>query len=153
MKVRSLKAMAIFLALATLTALATADGAKQKAIAAELKKLDGTWKAVSMVYNGEPITEGLAEDEITFKDGRVTVTRNGKVFGECVLTVDPDKSPKTVDEHRVSGPLKGTTCYGIYKLEGDTFTVCYAFAANSRPGVFESKKDSGMLLIVARRQP
>src|SRR5262245_21324225 len=146
MKVRSLKPMATFLVLATLTTPATADEAKQKAIAAELQKLDGTWQPVFMVYDGEPITEGLAEDEVTFKDGRVTVTRNGKVFAECISTVDPEKSPKTVDELRVSGPLKGTTCYGIYKLEGDTFTVCYAFAANSRPGVFESKKDSGMLL-------
>ncbi len=89
---------------------------------------------------------------MSIKDGRVsTAGRDGKKV-ESVLKIDPTQSPKTCDESHLSGPLKGKTFHGIYKLEGDTLTTCYRIDGGGRPAGFESKPDSGVLLVVLKRQ-
>jgi uncharacterized protein (TIGR03067 family) len=64
-------------------------------------------------------------------DFTFTVGANGKSSGkmpkgeyESTMSVDPKKDPKTVDNAHESGPHKGKKQFGIYKLDGDKWTVC-----------------------------
>jgi len=120
----------------------------------ELKALEGKWKAVSMEAGGKP----LPKDSVEFM---FTVGANGKATGksaqseyQATITVDPKKSPKTIDNAHETGSQKGKKQYGIYKLEGDKWTVCM-----TRPGVEESArpkdfttKDTANVVFVFERQ-
>jgi uncharacterized protein (TIGR03067 family) len=120
----------------------------------ELKSLQGAWKAVGMEVGGKP----LPKDQVF--DFRITVGADGKSKGKLAeeefqftITVDPAKKPKTINNVHETGDQKGKKQFGIYKLEGDTWTVCM-----SRPGAEEAErpkeftsKDSPCVIFVFER--
>jgi uncharacterized protein (TIGR03067 family) len=72
----------------------------------------------------------------------------------ATITVNPTKDPKTIDNLHESGAQKGKKQYGVYKLDGDKWTVCM-----TRPGVAESDrpkdfatKDTANVTFVFERQ-
>jgi uncharacterized protein (TIGR03067 family) len=78
------------------------------------------------------------------KDGTYDRTYQGKNPPErCKFTHDPKASPPTID-------LDGEFL-GIYKIEGDSLTICYSFPGKDRPRVFESRPDKGIYLNRYRR--
>ena len=102
----------------------------------ELKALEGKWKAVAMEAGGKPFPKENVVD-FTF-----IVAANGKATGkspqeeyQATITVDPKKNPRTIDNLHETGAQKGKKQYGIYKLEGDKWTVCM-----TRPGVSEADR-------------
>jgi uncharacterized protein (TIGR03067 family) len=102
----------------------------------ELKALEGKWKAVAMEAGGKLFPKDRIPD-FTF-----IVAANGKSTGQspqgdyqATITVDPRKSPRTIDNLHESGAQKWKKQYGIYKLEGDKWTVCM-----TRPGVAEGDR-------------
>jgi uncharacterized protein (TIGR03067 family) len=105
-------------------------------VAKELKALEGKWKAVAMEAGGKPLPKESVLD-FTY-----IVAANGKATGKspqgeyhATMTVDPKKSPWTIDNLHESGAQKGKKQYGVYSLEGDKWTVCM-----TRPGVTESER-------------
>jgi uncharacterized protein (TIGR03067 family) len=63
-----------------------------------------------------------------------------------------DMRPPAMDLTVAEGPNKGKTFQAIYKLEGDTLTVCRSIEpGKQRPAEFASKPDSGLLLVVWSR--
>ena len=138
----------------TLVTLLVLVAAENDAGKKDLDAMQGEWACERFVRDGMVFDDDTAGSLFrTVKGNGYTIYRFRKAVSKGTLTLDATKSPRQIDLTPGEGPAKGKVAPGIYKLEGDTFTVCYAFAADSRPGVFESKKDSGMLLIVARRQP
>jgi uncharacterized protein (TIGR03067 family) len=120
------------LAFLALPQLLVADDEAQK----EMKTLKGKWKAVGMEVAGNPVPKGEVM-ELT-----VVVGADGKSTGKMpqeefrfTLSVNPKKSPKTFENVHESGDQQGKKQYGIYKLEGDKWTVCA-----SPPGVQESDR-------------
>jgi uncharacterized protein (TIGR03067 family) len=102
----------------------------------ELKALEGKWKAIALEAGGN----ALPKEQVP--DFTYIVGPNGKATGQmavgeyqATMTVDPKKTPKTIDNLHESGPQKGKKQYGIYKLEGDRWTV-----SMSRPGVAETDR-------------
>src|SRR5262245_24257687 len=102
----------------------------------ELKALQGKWKTVAVEAGGKPFPKDGIPD-FTFivgADGKSTgQTPQGEY--QATITVDPKKNPKTIDNLHESGAHKGKKQYGIYKLEGDKWTVCM-----TRPGVVEADR-------------
>jgi uncharacterized protein (TIGR03067 family) len=102
----------------------------------ELKALEGKWKAMAMEAGGNQ----FPKDQIP--DFTYIVAANGKATGQsphseyqATLTVDPKKRPRTIDNLHKTGAQQGKRQYGIYKLEGDKWTVCM-----TRPGVAEADR-------------
>ena len=69
----------------------------------------------------------------------------------------PDQNPKAIDltpEGDSAGPLKGKTYPGIYKIEGDTLTLCLSIKADSkRPTKFATKDTYWVLDVYKRAKP
>ncbi len=78
--------------------------------------------------------------------------RLGDVRLALTFAMDPSKSPRTIDLTVTEGPQKGQTLNGIYKLEGDMYTICRnAEPWKDRPTQFATRPDSGLMLVVWKR--
>jgi uncharacterized protein (TIGR03067 family) len=113
------------------------------------EKIQGTWAAVSAVRGGEKQPEEKAKQLtlILAADGKATIKHRNKET-EGKYTFDAGKKPK---EFGISADDK--TLEGIYKLEGDTLTLCIGEKGNDeKPTKFESKEGTKVMLIVFKRQ-
>jgi uncharacterized protein (TIGR03067 family) len=154
MLTRALVGSALVPAAVGLLAAASADDTRDEAVKKELKRLEGTWVVVSVVFDGlpSPPEEALKDQAIVRKGEKETTTLKGKETGKGTVKVDPTKKPAEIDYTFDGGPNDGKTLRGIYKVEGDTMTVCYGPLGKDRPTEFESKKGSGVGLVVHKRQ-
>jgi uncharacterized protein (TIGR03067 family) len=114
---------------------------------ADAEKIQGTWKAVSVVDGGnERDTKGA---RVVFTESKVTITDDKRdVPGEYNL--DPSKKPKWIDI-----TVDSRTMPGIYELDGDKLRICLnEIAEGERPTAFESKGGSSPndLLMVLERE-
>jgi uncharacterized protein (TIGR03067 family) len=128
------------------------EAAKSRAIQAELKKFEGTWRTHQVEAEGKVIPiEGLQSDRLILKGDRFTTkTPRGSLSG--VFQVDPTTTPKTIDVTFTDGPAKGKTHEGIYELESDTYKVCMAHPGKPRPTEFVTRPCSGDFLQVLKRE-
>lgn len=102
----------------------------------ELKALEGKWKAVSMEAGGKLLPkDNLPEFTFTVGAKGKSIAKTPQTEDQATITVDTSKTPKTIDNLHESGATMGKKQYGIYKLEGDKWTVCM-----SRPGVAEADR-------------
>jgi uncharacterized protein (TIGR03067 family) len=119
---------------------------------ADLDKLQGTWKMASLTV------DGAAAPAEKFQDYRLTVKGNKYVVKVADQTIelsaklDAGKKLKEIDLTYEAGDNKGKTNHAIYKLEGDTLTMCRPQqAGQARPTEFASKEGSGQILSVWKR--
>jgi uncharacterized protein (TIGR03067 family) len=85
-------------------------------------------------------------------DGKSTVRTPDGEF-ETSSVIDPSKKPKTVDIEYLGGVFKGQKQYGIYKVEGDRWTVFSTPPGGKpedRPKDFDSKTAKGGLVVWER---
>jgi RNA polymerase sigma factor (sigma-70 family) len=139
----------------TYRVVATEDKAKKS----DKKTIQGEWKVDSAKVNGKE-TQGEEADRIKGSTWRITADKITVTFnGEdrvSTYKLDLDSKPKAID---IMSEKEGTF-KGIYKLEGDTLTICSTLGAvavhlgrgaEERPTKFESKQDSFSMLIVLKR--
>lgn len=118
----------------------------------DLADLQGTWTgatgpegqvAVSLVFDGPAVTIIFKAPE---RDG---ITLKGKV------ALDEKATPKTIDWTEFTRPdgSPAPKNLGIYKLEGDTFTVCNGGPDAPRPTEFASDPAGPARLVEFKRQP
>ncbi len=125
---------------------------KAEAVQAELKRFEGTWRFVSMEFEGKAIPEDSFKDsQMTIVGDRFTTKGRGE-SAEGTFTVDPTASPKTIDIAIVSGSGKKATILGIYTLEGDTYTICSGLPNGPRATEFSAKAGSKRGLQVMKRE-
>jgi uncharacterized protein (TIGR03067 family) len=120
----------------------------------DLKALQGTWKTVAMEAGGKP----LPKDQLI--DFTIVVAADGKSTGrmpqgpfQFTMTVNPKKTPKQLENLHESGEQKGKKQYGVYKLEGDKFTVCVTArgaAESTRPKDFNTKDTTNVVFVFER---
>ncbi|HZV03956.1 MAG TPA: sigma-70 family RNA polymerase sigma factor [Gemmataceae bacterium] len=134
------------LALADKPAVANKDKAPK-----DEEKILGTWALVSYEEGGQKAPEER------IKDGKVIFAADGKLTAklgereqEFTYQLDPAKKPK---EFSITDD-KDRTALGIYKLDGDTLTVCFArpVPGADRPTEFASKEDTPIVLEVFKRE-
>ena len=147
MRLSRLPAVAVVVALA---AAATADDKKPDA-AADLKAMVGKWAVAKAELGGKDLTDHLKVLKFEVRDGGKYTARVGEEVDDGTFTIDPAKEPREMDVKPTGGPLKGKTVRAIYRLDGDTLTICYDHDAGPRPKAFESKPDTPLLLVVYKR--
>jgi uncharacterized protein (TIGR03067 family) len=108
--------------------------------AADLKKLQGTWKFVAHA-NGDKATppEELAKMKITFKDDKFSLTVDDKVVEAGTHKLYGAKKPGQVDAEITEGERKGKKMLGIYEFTGKTFKVCFDTDGKERPTSLTAK--------------
>jgi uncharacterized protein (TIGR03067 family) len=124
---------------------------------AELAALQGEWELVSLEVNGRVATPTRLKDKAGYD---LTVAGNSwrtrrPPDANATFVIDPAKTPKAIDRtSRLGGRPDSPeqTCLGIYKLEGDTLTVCHRASGSERPGAFESRNDQGVVSVWARKK-
>jgi uncharacterized protein (TIGR03067 family) len=122
----------------------------------ELKKLQGTWEAAKVTYNGDDLSEDdTGKISMTVKGDQATVGASKKIkgeYGKVKLKLDPSTTPATIDISIAVGGQKGVTLEGIYKLEKDKLTVCAKVLGMDRPAKFESPAGESIVLIVLKKK-
>ena len=120
-------------------------------VKAEVKKMEGTWAFEKLSQNGEegPPADELKEMRLVVEGTTRTVKKGDEVMVKSTYTIDPKASPKTIDVEITDGQLKGRTLYGIYALDGDTFTLCLSLEGKDRPKKLEGAE--GNVLQVFKR--
>lgn len=114
----------------------------------------GSWNLEKAELGGMAIPAGaaLGELSLTFNaDGTVIATKGGKPEPDNTrYTHDPKKSPAEIDltESRQGG--KDMVIRGIYKIDGETLTLCMSPLAE-RPTRFESPAGAQTILMTFKR--
>jgi uncharacterized protein (TIGR03067 family) len=114
------------------------------------EQLQGKWQPVKRVVFGDEQRESIEESTFTIIDAtRGTDMEQGKpARGGFSYTIDITKKPAAIDLGTDAKHLKVT---GIFKIEGDTLTMCLSFNTDSRPTQFISTRESQTILIEMRR--
>jgi uncharacterized protein (TIGR03067 family) len=109
--------------------------------------VEGEWTVESGLVGGKPDTQLFKNpiEKIVVANGKWSVHRAGQEPGSAEITFDPKKDPPefTFPGSRGEG--------GIYKLEGDTLTICYDLGAGKRPQSFDSPVGSNVRIMVLKR--
>jgi uncharacterized protein (TIGR03067 family) len=136
------------LAVGGLAVAAPADPAAE-----ELQKLQGKWQMVGLEVNGEKVpAERFQASRLEIKDNRYVVN-TGRSVHETTIKLDPAKSPKAIDMTFEDGDNKGDTAQGIYKLDGDTLTICRPrLPPHERPSEFVTKPGSDRFIVTWKRE-
>jgi uncharacterized protein (TIGR03067 family) len=127
----------VLFALSVVAAVGAAQPPKDDPAKADLAKLQGEWTVKSITVAEMPLPGELP--------GKLVI--EGEKFGDLssnlTIALDPTKSPKEIDLVRAPS---GQKWMGLYKLDGDTLTLCLAMiekgklADQKRPTDFDAKK-------------
>ena len=126
---------------------AAADEAKT-----DQEAVQGKWRIVSFIFNGQPMAEDTYKDlRLEIKGDKYLITEGGATASRT-FKLDPTKKPKAMDVTYDDGPNKGKTNHAIYALEGDILTICrHQHPEMERPKDFTAKAGSDRALIKWKR--
>jgi uncharacterized protein (TIGR03067 family) len=100
--------------------------------------------------------DDLKELEVVVEENRVTLKEAGEVNRgwHITFTLDPARTPKTIDLSVGVEDFRPRTWLGIYKLDGDTLKICIVPPEREpeRPTAFETKPGSKLLLWQFKRK-
>jgi RNA polymerase sigma factor (sigma-70 family) len=123
----------------------------------DLDRLQGVWKLVYVEVNGTPQKlEHFEKIRMVIKEDKLTLGRNEGHDETGSVRVDWTSKPKELDMITTHPAGHLLTNPGIYKLEGDKLTICYAphlDAGQLRPTEFETAKEGGRLWVLLRSTP
>jgi uncharacterized protein (TIGR03067 family) len=115
-------------------------------------ELQGRWTMASLIIKGDELPESLRGPGSLIVDGVDYRLNVGANSANSTIKLDAAKTPKAIDFAFTTGPQKGETVRGIYKVEGNTLTVCRGLTeGDDRPTTFASPADSSLLLVVWKR--
>jgi uncharacterized protein (TIGR03067 family) len=117
----------------------------------ELRKLQGVWHVVALQLRGQKATADQLEEvkpTLTF-DGETAVFQSGPGV-ERVVRVRLGGT-RMVTEIDFIGAQKRLE-KGVYQLDGETLTICFAASGEERPGGFVTSSERSHWLMVLRRK-
>jgi uncharacterized protein (TIGR03067 family) len=139
------------LALSGLTALPVVAGD-----AAGVGKLDGTWLAVSFEKGGKKAPKEVLEKSqivLHLRGNKYKAMAQGEEQETGTFKLDPDKKPATIDLMIAGGRDKDKLQLGIYRLEGETLTLCLGRpGVKERPTAFTAEEGGDFFVFVLKRK-
>jgi len=131
-----------------LITLLTPVAARAQALASleqEKEAVRGKFSMVSGTADGEAMPAMMTAAMKRVAEGNITtVTMSGMLYMKADFSIDPMKSPKTIDYDMTGGFTAGKKQLGIYRWSGDTLTFCFGSPGRERPAEFVSKAGSGV---------
>ena len=114
--------------------------------------LQGAWTAVRAERDGRPAAD-IAGHVLLVEDGKFSIAESGITIYAGTLWHDEAATRWAIDFRHTGYPLAGKTWRGIYRIDGDTLTVCHnsANTQRSRPTSFDTEADSGLVMVVFTR--
>jgi uncharacterized protein (TIGR03067 family) len=139
--IRALYCLLATAALLWVASLAVADNAEDQ------KLLAGTWKPKTASLGDNKIDEMLLETvSLVYEPDKYTLTIGDKTEKGTYM-LDASKAPKAMDIFPTEGDNNGKTFLAVYKIDGDSLTICYSLTPTVRPEDFEANSNT---LIVVR---
>lgn len=128
-----------------------------EAVRAEREKLQGIWKMTAAEIGGQDVLgpgKGLKNGKLVLRGSEMSITRNDYDTVTTDYVIDPTQKPRTIDFVPRNGPEneRGRVHRGIYKLDGDTLTVCVNGPDLERPTEFKSAEGTQIMLFTLKRR-
>jgi uncharacterized protein (TIGR03067 family) len=114
--------------------------------------IEGTYKLIRGEQNGEAEPEEDIDRSRLEIDGNRHIVTIGDAVLEGAHTLDTSQTPMEIDALDTVGPFQGMSVKGIFKLEKDVLTVCFAAPDQPRPTKFTTTDGAGTMMHVWRRQ-
>lgn len=130
-----------------------AADAKDEAIKKDRQRIEGTWRVVELVVDGNP-TKPEDARKLTVEngsDGTWSLRADGNEISKGTSTFDPTPKPKSIDFKPTVGDSAGKLHLGIYELGDDVRRMCFAPPEQARPTKFSSESGSGQILVKFER--
>ncbi len=121
--------------------LAGAQAGNQDALKKEVDLLRGTW-SVNVPFGGDELKGRF----VIYGDESFEINLGGNHVNGA-RKIDPAKNPKEIT---LTPDGSDKSLFGIYKLEGDTLTLCFGELGEKRPTDFKAKKGSTQMLWVLK---
>lgn len=117
-----------------------------------MRHLEGTWNVTALETEGNAIPAAMiGKSQIIVSGDRFTTVAMGASYGG-VLRVDESVTPHTLDLMFDEGPSAGGASLAIYKMKGDSWTICLGFAGSKRPTEFKTTAGSEHALETLTRE-
>jgi uncharacterized protein (TIGR03067 family) len=117
----------------------------------DLDKLQGTWTVTSLEADGQKLPATVFNGAtIVIKGAKFKSIGMGATY-EGSLELDSSIKPKAFDLLFTAGHARGHRNLGIYKLNGDRWTICLATRGNERPEKFATAAGTGFTLETLER--
>ena len=137
--------------LLTALALTVAAPAPKEPPKKDANPLLGEWVGEKAEAAGMPLPVPAGGVSMEIKpDGTMVMKEGSKAPEEVGYTTNPKKDPHEIDLTPPAAGGKAMTMLGIYKVEGDTLTLCLA-AAGGRPTKFEPAAGQATILMTFKR--
>ena len=124
-----------------------ADFAALAAQESDHKAIQGTWKLVSAIHDGEKSKLDGGDRVLAISSSHVIYSFEYREEYE----LRPDKNPKWIDILEAPEGEKSQRIPGIYELAGDSLTICYHPKGKDRPAKFQNEAGSGLSLLTYKR--
>lgn len=114
----------------------------------DLEALQGTWKTVSFEMRGRKMP---ADYILQIKGDQWTVIQPNGKSNTCPFRITSSLTPRQIDMIPVTSTNEPMS-KGIYKLEGDTLTICRTEGGRARPQEFKTTSRAGILAVWQREK-
>jgi uncharacterized protein (TIGR03067 family) len=118
----------------------------------DLKKFEGDWTFTAWESRGQAVPREQLDIAKWLVKGDKYTFEMGEEKEEGTIKLDPAKKPATIDFAITAGNDKGKDQPGIYKVDGDTITICLARpGGKERPTDFKSTEENGFILVTVKK--
>jgi uncharacterized protein (TIGR03067 family) len=108
----------------------------------DARLLAGTWKPKEASLGDNKIDQAVLDTvSLVYEGDKYTLTIGDKVE-KGTFKLDAKKSPAAMDIFPTEGDNNGKTFLAVYKIDGDSLTVCYSLTPTVRPDDFEANSNS-----------
>jgi len=134
--------------------LRAADEAKPAA-KSDKELLQGTWRVVGMVRNGDAMPEDdLKEAAMSMRfAGEIATLAKGDRSKDASFTLDETKTPRQIVITPKDGPEKDKPRTNIYELNGDTLKMAFRIGDDTAAPADFAQGDGLGLMTLERQKP
>lgn len=133
--------------------LLVADDSNADLAKADAKELQGNWTMVGLEIDGKMIEQARFKDTTLEVRRDKYIVKTGRKAREVRFKLDASKKPKEIDLFFPNPPNAEQLHRGIYLIDGDTFKMCKAQAADQpRPTELRTRPDTGVFVVTWHRR-